>query len=562
MPVDAVPFGDRAWLVTLDDLAATHRLAGGIEAAVAEGRAPAGTREATVGMSTVVVHLDAPVPASPERRVTGDADAESWLSWLSDVDPATSRARRPASKASDPVEVPTVFDGPDLGEVAGLAGTDEHGVIELLCRAELQVAFIGFSPGFPYLVGLPGALAAIGRRSTPRTAVPAGSVALAGGFAGIYPQATPGGWWVVGRTSLRLFDPKSPPFARLRAGDRVRLAAASPAKVRGRPSSSAPGGRRTLTTRARRAVEVVDPGLFTTVQDSGRTGGAALGVPPAGPCDPDAMRLANRLVGNDDDDAVLEITASGPRLLFGAPAHVAVVGAGPEAVAVSIDGRPATDAAPVPVEGGQVLAVDRVVAGLRAYLAVTGGFLVPAVVGSRSSDVLCGLGPGALRAGDRLALGPPGRPRGSLVPKARTERNTVRAIAGPHPFPPDAVEALVATPWTVSASSSRIGIRLESVSRRLPPGPNILSTGMVTGAVQVPPSGSPIVLMPDHATVGGYPVVATVIGADLGVLGQLSPGDTLRFTLVDRAAAAAAAWRHENALSARVQGWYPTKPAT
>ena len=96
----------------------------------------------------------------------------------------------------------------------------------------------------------------------------------------------------------------------------------------------------------------------------------------------------------------------------------------------------------------------------------------------------------------------------------------------------------------------------------MPPGPNIPSTGMVTGAVQVPPDGSPIVLMPDHATVGGYPVVATVIGADLGVLGQLSPGDTLRFTLVDRAAAVAAAWRHEDTLAARVQGWYPTKPAT
>jgi allophanate hydrolase subunit 2 len=135
-------------------------------------------------------------------------------------------------------------------------------------------------------------------------------------------------------------------------------------------------------------------------------------------------------------------------------------------------------------------------------------------------------------------------------------------MAGPHPFPPDAIEALVATPWKVSTSSSRIGIRLESAGRRLPPGPAIPSTGMVTGAVQVPPDGRPIVLMPDHATVGGYPVVATVIGADLGVLGQLAPGNGLRFLLVDRPAAVTAARRTEEALAARIQGWYPTQPAT
>jgi allophanate hydrolase subunit 2 len=135
-------------------------------------------------------------------------------------------------------------------------------------------------------------------------------------------------------------------------------------------------------------------------------------------------------------------------------------------------------------------------------------------------------------------------------------------MPGPHPFPPDALEALVATAWTVSPSSSRIGLRLDNASRRLPPGPAIPSTGMVTGAVQVPPDGRPIVLMPDHATVGGYPVVATVIGADLAVLGQRSPGDPVRFQLVERQAATTAAWRLEEALADRVKGWYPTRPAT
>ena len=460
-----------------------------------------------------------------------------------------------------PVEVPTVFDGPDLEEVAALVGTDVTAVVEQLCGAALQVAFIGFSPGFPYLVGLPEGLARVPRRPSPRTEVPAGSVALAGGFAGIYPQTTPGGWRVVGRTTLSALRPGVPslrpsPGRRPRPADGTRRGGARDR----RPAMADP--RRPMATRSQRAVQVVDPGLFTTVQDAGRAGVAGLGVPRAGPCDPDAMRLANRLAGNDDDAAALEITASGPRLRFASAGHVTVVGPGPETVEVSVDDRPTVDSAPVPVAAGQTVTVGRVTGGFRAYLAPSGGFAIPAVVGSRSSDVLSGLGPGPLRAGDRLPLGTPVRPRGSLLPGARTDRPAVRVMAGPHPFPPDAIEALVAIQWTVSTSSSRIGIRLESASRRLPPGPAIPSTGMVTGAVQVPPDGRPIVLMPDHATVGGYPVVATVIGADLGVLGQLAPGDGLRFLVVDRPAAVAAARRTEQAMGARIQGWYPTQPAT
>jgi KipI family sensor histidine kinase inhibitor len=562
VPVEVVAFGDRAWLVTTEDQSSAHRLAAAVERSIAEDGAPPGASEAVVGMSNVVVHVDPPSVGSATLGATTDAPAGAWPTWLSELhaSSAATPGNRSASSWS-PVDVPTVFDGPDLDEVAALAGTDLGGVVDLLCRADLQVAFLGFSPGFPYLVGLPDDLARIPRRATPRTEVPAGSVALAGGFAGIYPQATPGGWWLVGRTSLRLFDPTSPPFARLRAGDRVHLAEAP--RPRARPAKSASAAPRApITTRSSRAVDVVDPGLFTTVQDAGRAAVAGLGVPKAGPCDPDAMRLANRLAGNDDGAATLEITAAGPTLRCHADTHVAVVGAGPGAIAMTVDGRPAIDSAPVPLAAGQTLALGQVVVGLRAYLAVGGGFTIPAVVGSRSSDVLCGLGPGRLLAGDRLPVGPPGRPRGSLVPGGRADRAGVRVMAGPHPFPHDALEALVATTWTVSPSSSRIGLRLESASRRLPPGPPIRSTGMVTGAVQVPPDGRPIVLMPDHATVGGYPVVATVIGADLAVLGQLSPGDTVRFHLVDHKAANAAARRVEEALAARVKGWYPTRPAT
>ncbi len=559
MPHRVVSFGDRAWLITTEDLDAAHRLAAAVERAVTEGLAPPGTAEAVVGMGTVVVHLAPPSTSSPDRDAATDADEERWRAWFGELVSSgdTSRTRRAVRAVTD---VPTVFDGPDLEEVATLIGTDAAGVVELLTGAELRVAFTGFSPSFPYLVGLPEPLARVPRRATPRTEVPAGSVAVAGGFAGVYPQATPGGWRVVGWTSLRLFDPKSPPFALLRSGDRVRLVVARSA---GRRRPTAPSGpRRTLTARGARHLEVLDPGVLTTVQDGGRAGVAAIGVPRAGPCDPDAHRLANRLVGNEDGAAALEVTASGPKLRLGAAAHVAVVGAAAQSVDVAIDGRPATDASPLPVEAGQTVEIGRVLEGFRGYLAVSGGLVTPPVVGSRSSDVLCGLGPGPLVSGDRLPLGPPVRPRGSLQAGPRRDRSVLRVVPGPHPFPKEAVDALVATSWTVSPASGRVGIRLESAGRRLPPGPSIPSTGMVTGAVQVPPDGRPIVLLPDHATVGGYPVVATVIGADLGALGQLAPGSSVRFTVVDRPTAVAVAWRQEDLLDVRVQGWYPTQSAT
>ncbi len=401
------------------------------------------------------------------------------------------------------------------------------------------------------------------RRPTPRTEVPAGSVALAGGFAGIYPQATPGGWHLVGRTSRRLFDPRSPPYAALGAGDRVRLVPrAAGRRSRWPPGSGRKAARRPLAARGARAVEVVEPGLLTTVQDAGRSGVAAAGVPRAGPCDRESMRLANRLVGNEEGAPALEVTASGPRLRFGSAAQVAVVGVAPGAVDVAVDGRPASDWAVVPVASGQVVSVGRLGDGFRAYLAASGGFLAPRVVGSRSSDLLSGLGPGPLLPGDRLPLGAPGRPRGTLTAGEARDRSLVRLLPGPHEFPPGALEALVSTTWRASADSSRVGIRLESPGRRLPPGPTVASTGILTGAVQVPPDGRPIVLMPDHATVGGYPVLAVVASVDLDVLGQLRPGEHVRFLLVDRSTAVAAARRRERALADRVQGWYPTRSGT
>jgi KipI family sensor histidine kinase inhibitor len=579
------PFGDGALLVEVDDVAAAHRLARRLDGERGGG-APAALGESVVGFGNVVVHLE---PGRERPEVV-----EGWLRDLARRIPDQS-GDAAAGGEERQVVIPVAFDGPDLGAVAAGLGTTPRAVAEALMGAALEVAFVGFSPGFPYLVGLPASLASVTRRATPRPSVPAGSVAVGGGFASVYPQSTPGGWMLLGRTSLRLFDPHRPPYALLRAGDAVRFTDERPSRRGTGATAAAPGPisparddpsgvrRPLLVNRGARFAEILQPGVLSLVQDRGRQSVAGQGVPRAGPADPEAMRLANRLAGNPDGAAAVEVTAAGPSLRFAGDAHITVVGVGPEAVEVLVDGRSVGSGAVLPVVDGQVVSIGRVRAGLRAYLAVAGGFDIPLEVGSRASDMLCGLGPGPLRIGDRLGLGPPSRPLGLLspprVPFGSGRRPVLRVIPGPHLVPSDRLPGLLSRPWTVGGASNRVGLRLEADGDRLhrpagdrptdaggrpatDRGMTIPSTGMVTGAVQIPPDGNPIVLMPDHATVGGYPVACCVISADLPVLGQLRPGDTVDFATVGRNEALDARDRWERSMAERVSGWFPTAAGT
>jgi KipI family sensor histidine kinase inhibitor len=556
-----VPFGDAACLVEVDDVESAHRLASSIEAAMAAGTAPAGTRDVVVGFHSLVVRID-PLRSEPER-------CRAWLAELDAAGPSGSRTDDEddhRSTSGRRIDVPTVFNGQDLDEVASAAGVSIEAVVNLLTGGDLQVAFLGFSPGFSYLVGLPPTLAGIQRRATPRTSVPAGSVALAGGFAAIYPRATPGGWMLVGQTSLPLFDPDVAPYARLRAGDVVRFRAVEEVNGVGDSSLLPAPTRPPARARTPRFVEVLEAGLLSLVEDGGRSSVASIGIPDAGPADPDAMRLGNRLVGNPEDAGALEVTARGPTLRFETDAHVAVVGASSNAVDIRVDGHLAGGDSVVPIRSGQTVAIGQIRHGLRAYLAIAGGIDIPPVVGSVSSDVLSGLGLGPLVAGDQLDLGVPDRPRGllthspaDLTPTAETG---IRIVAGPHQLGRATLEALCSARWRVANASNRVGLRLSAPDTPLVPAGRILSTGTVTGAIQVPPDGQPIVLMPDHATVGGYPVIACVIAADLAKLGQLRGGDHLRFELVTQESARSSRVEHERRLSGRVSGWFPAESGT
>ncbi|SPF01097.1 biotin-dependent carboxyltransferase family protein [Streptomyces sp. MA5143a] len=283
-----------------------------------------------------------------------------------------------------------------------------------------------------------------------------------------------------------------------------------------------------------RALAVVRAGALTTVQDRGRPGHAHLGVPRSGALDGPAAALVNRLVGNAPEAAVLETTLDGCSVRPRATVTVAVGGA---PCPVTVDGRPAAWGAPVRVPGGALLDIGAARAGVRGYLAVSGGVTVEPVLGSRSTDLLSGLGPPPLTDGTVLPLGRPTGPHAYVdaVPyPAPPSELVLRVTLGPRHdwFTDSALTTLAARPYTVSSASNRIGLRTEGPALdRARPG-ELPSEGMVLGAVQVPPDGRPVVFLADHPTTGGYPVIAVVDPADLPAAAQATPGTPVRFIAV------------------------------
>jgi biotin-dependent carboxylase-like uncharacterized protein len=282
---------------------------------------------------------------------------------------------------------------------------------------------------------------------------------------------------------------------------------------------------------AGRWVEVTDPGALTTVQDLGRPGWAHLGVPRSGALDQPALALANRLVGNPAGAAGLETTLTGLRLRAGSGTTLAVTGA---ACDVRVDGRPVGWGTAVPVPAGGDVMIGPAVDGLRSYVALAGGIAVAPVLGSRSTDVLSGLGPGAVAAGDRLPLGRPGRASygSEAVPLPRSNR--LRMVLGPRAdwFTPESIVRLDGARYHVAADSNRIGLRLTGSVIERARVDELPSEGMVLGAVQVPPSGQPVVFLHDHPTTGGYPVIGVVVQDDLVTCAQARPGDELTLRVV------------------------------
>ncbi|MFO1318397.1 MAG: biotin-dependent carboxyltransferase family protein [Burkholderiales bacterium] len=319
------------------------------------------------------------------------------------------------------------------------------------------------------------------------------------------------------------------------------------------------------------SIDVVRPGLLTTLQDLGRPGRQHLGVPVNGAMDEISHRLANMLVGNDEREATLELTLHGPTLRFQEDVVIALCGPN---MGGAVDGEALPWWRPVRVPAGAMLEFGRPEIGCRAYLAVAGGFDVPEVLGSRSTALAGSYGGfrgRALKKGDLLPLRSPREAhtarwvrllarehRGIAFPNWSVSRarmpyrvrpQPVRIVQGPHwqSFSIAMREQLTQALYRVALDSNRMGYRLEGAPLDVRREADVLSEGVVMGAIQVPPGGDPIVLMADRQTTGGYPVIAVVAGIDLPVMAQIAPGEDVqfRFTTVEESYLASALREHQ-----------------
>ena len=433
------------------------------------------------------------------------------------------------------VTIDAVYDGEDLDLVAELTGLRRDEVIALHTGQIWTAAFVGFAPGFAYLVGADRRLN-VPRRPSPRTSVPAGSIALAGNYSAIYPRQSPGGWQLIGRTAATIWDINRPHPALIGLGDRVRfqpvreliVAAAPAATPAGVPSAATgPGGVRFAD------VVISEPGMEATIQDLGRTGFAYLGVTTSGALDRGALRRANRLVGNRDDEAAIEVLYGGFTLEAITDQVMSVTGAVVPLTITSTDGvRPAPLESPFALRVSETIELGRPTSGLRNYVAFRGGLDVRPVLGSRSTDTLSGIGPPAIVSGCRLSVGAPRS--GSVVgnPESAPEPVTeFLVVPGPRDdwFSPEEVERFYSREWLVTAKSNRIGVKFDGAALvRDRPG-ELPSEGTVRGAIQIPPDGLPVLFLADHPVTGGYPVIGVVASAELDHAAQLVPGSRIRF---------------------------------
>lgn len=535
-----LPMGDRGVLVevaSLDEVLALH-------GALAASRPP-GVVDLVPAARTVLVRV--------EPRVISLAAARAWIEKTARATDAVA----PAPSDLAPVELDVVYDGLDLDETAELLGVTPGGLAAQHAAAVWTVAFTGFAPGFGYLVSADWPHD-VPRLDSPRTRVPAGAIGLAAAFTGAYPRETPGGWRLIGATSAPLFDPDAASPALLAPGARVSFrpvraqtlgasapgdesalasgaidSAPAPAGVRGRARTGDAGPAQPDGGRGRTEIRVVQPGLLATIQDLGRTGAASLGVAPSGALDRGALRTANRLVGNPEHAAGIEVTMGGFRAVAGDDLWFAVTGAwGP----ILLDGHEVDPYEPHRWPRGAELHIDWFAHGARAYLAVRGGLDGRAVLDSRATDLMAGLGPRPLRPGASIgvreeASGP--IPASTIAPWSapHDDELVIELASGARAdwFTSSALRLLYEAAWTVSNDADRVGVRLDGPVLERAGGGELPSEGMVTGALQVPPSGRPTILLADGPVTGGYPVIAVATDAALDAIAQARPGTRIRF---------------------------------
>lgn len=530
-----LPASDKALLLELDDLAQTMVLYRHMSAQQLPG-----VSELVPAARTLLVHY--------EPHVISTASLVALLRTQAAESELQQGAQQSLGRL---VEIPVHYNGEDLPDVAELLGITVAQVIERHTAQPYDAAFAGFAPGFVYLSG--GANFQVPRRQSPRTKVPAGSVALGGNFSAVYPSASPGGWQLLGTTEVPMWDLQRAEPALVQPGFRVQFVdAARPAVQVLLPAKASTQEQSQTTTAASQSpastsISFLSVGLQTLVQDEGRKGMAGLGISSSGALDVAAMHEANRVVGNPPDTSVLENVLGLLRMRSHGATTVAVTGAQATLSLHSANGAVWDVATHVPIalNDGDVLQLHAPTAGARSYIAVRGGWEVEPVLGSTSTDTLAQVGPQPLQSGQRIAVGAAvaATQLGAVVLDSQPRANLPRAgelveldvVLGPRTdwFTPAALESFVTQEWLVTPQSNRVGVRLEGTkplerARR----DELPSEGTVAGAIQVPINGQPVLFLADHPLTGGYPVVAAVAGYHLGLAAQIPVGCRIRFNVV------------------------------
>ena len=550
-------------LVELADLDETLRVFAALQSAVKhamEQTAESPERAAQPSATSVFAGVKQLIPAARTVYVAFDPLLSSRVELT-----AAIRALNVAAdmeRHSRIVEIPVIYDGEDMADVADLLGISVDEVVRRHCDTAWSVAFVGFAPGFAYLTG-GDPIFDVPRRKVPRLSVPAGAVGLAGTFSGVYPRVSSGGWQLLGHTETPMWDERADPPALLQPGDTVRFTPVREAVSGGSASVSASVSDSVQVSQApdsmsvsasTPALEVLRSGLLTTFQDDGRVA-ANMGVTGSGAADRTSSHLANALVGNPANTPVLEITGGGVRMraigsvvvaVTGASADVTITGSrqsqdsqggsngtftpnspggcsGRTVLNASNDAADRTTIAmqqPVLLRDGDVLSIAPPTSGLRDYVAVRGGFGVATTLGSAATDTMSGIG---LPQPWPTDLPKPGRPTDLYVRLG--PRDDWFTAAG--------LSAFLTQTWTVTAQSNRVGLRLsgaapvERTDTR-----ELASEATPSGAIEVPTSGQPVIFLRDQPVTGGYPVIAVLEPESLDVAGQLPPGACVRFHVV------------------------------
>jgi KipI family sensor histidine kinase inhibitor len=494
--------GDRAVFVDLGEVSVDA-----LHGAAAAARGLAHSRAWIVGHRSLLGTFDA-------GAVTFEAFAAAVAVALGAATSATGRVVRTHA-------IPVSFadaDAPDLPLLLERAGLTPDEFRRAVAGLSLRARFLGFLRGFAYLEGLPASWQ-LPRRATSRARVPAGSLGIAGAMAGFYPAESPGGWNLIGRTGVPLWDVRCERPNLIDAGDVVRIvAAAEPVPVAAPASAAAPepAGSIPLAT-------VRSPGQLTLVVPERDERRGEIGLPPGGPFDPPAAAAANLAVGNPGAAPILECASVGPSLELHAGAVLSWFGA---EAAIRVSGRPVSEPRLFEAPAGDLVEIGPLRGGLRGVLAVRGGIADPAE--------RCAAAPPALKAGDVLYRGSAPAPRRArLRALDRDDRRVLRAMVGPHAGADQALDWIATARWMVSPSLDRTGVRLHGTGRCPDLPAELPSCGMQFGTVQCHPNGDLVVMGPDHPVTGGYLQPLTVVSGDLWKLGQLGPGDPVSWEIVD-----------------------------